>query len=137
MKNEFSVKYTQSFKCEVPVYLVAEMLLSSYTVNIEQPLMNMDNINKVLNGTMDVDSAMLHDCQVYIKDIKFYTHIVTTIIDNIMDNEKACSDLYNALNGWTKTETPMERTLHEQTQDACDDAIEALAKSKDEDDLVF
>lgn len=68
------------------------------------------------------------------KDIEHYTRVTESIIDAVQDNQDACAAIFNALNGWVKTETPKEReekTLHEQTQDAVDDAVgESQSKLK-------
>ncbi len=42
------------------------------------------------------------------KNAAYYTRLAECIIDPIQDNAQALGDLYNSLNGWVKTDSPLD-----------------------------
>lgn len=137
-------KYEEVFQCELPVQLLATKLLGAIHMKpagYDQFVKNIEaDPQNFLNEEVKDEDTIFHDCIQYRANLEYYTKLAESIVDSIKENGQSCAHVFNTLNGWVKTETPSEReykTLHQQTQDACDNAIEALAKSKDEDDLAF
>ena len=84
--------YNQVFTCELPVQQLAEQLF------------------KVIHRES-------HEAE----DNEYYMKVVESIVDSIADNGAACANVFNALNGWEKKETPIDREI--QGSYRVDDAV--------------
>jgi len=104
--------YNQTFTCVFTVQQLAVKLLNTMC---PKPEGYDDAKNEVTDNPqyfLDNNSYTAEVAQSFIDysaDLEYYTRLVESIIDNVADNGSACADIFNALNGWVKTETPMDR----------------------------
>tara|TARA_R110000824_G_scaffold189012_5_gene370450 strand:- start:10812 stop:11429 length:618 start_codon:yes stop_codon:yes gene_type:complete len=86
-------KYNQVFTCEFSVNQLADKLLKSYPITEKE----------------EKESMTPADIAISQENDDFYTRVVESIVDAVADNGTACAHIFNTLNGWVKTETPMDR----------------------------
>lgn len=106
--------YDKTFICTLPVNQLAEQLLNSYGIDLVTGFIH-EEIYAIFYGDTDLisDDVSPDDvkeiklqCSEYVMKYEYIESIVESIIDSIVDNGKACSNLFNTLNGWEQKPVP-------------------------------
>lgn len=95
MKN-----YNKSFNFPLSVDIVAAALLKVFILPSLNPDTSGDAAIEMIKQHKPGDNTFHFNVDYFIK-------LVETIIDPIQDNAQALGDLYNSLNGWVKTDSPL------------------------------
>lgn len=104
MKN-----YNKTFVYNLSVDVVAAALLKVF---------NRDEPSGCVNSNCSDEELKEYQEQAD-KNAAYYTRLAECIIDPIQDNANALGHLYNTINGWVKTETPLDTTdLHKHVEKA-------------------